>query len=105
VISAAQFINFAHGAVTWRARSSRGSLLPHTSASTTGRAESSRRLVVGAVGVVLERTAQRLYGSNRVQPALTFGIALMPPGPVPAQRSARSGEPYEITDALRGAKD
>jgi branched-chain amino acid transport system permease protein len=63
-------------------------------------------LVVGVVGVVLERSLLRwLY---RLDPLynllLTFGIALILQG-LFQLKFGSSGEPYEIPDALRGAKD
>ena len=63
-------------------------------------------IVVGLVGVVLERTLlQRLY---RLDPLynllLTFGLALIIQGLVQI-RFGSSGEPYEIPAILRGAKD
>jgi branched-chain amino acid transport system permease protein len=63
-------------------------------------------LLVGALGVVLERTMlQRLY---RLDPLynllLTFGLALIIQGLFQAKFGS-SGEPYAIPEALRGAKD
>jgi branched-chain amino acid transport system permease protein len=63
-------------------------------------------LVVGLLGVALERTLlHRLY---RLDPLynllLTFGIALIIQGLFRIQFGS-SGEPYEIPQVLRGAKD
>jgi branched-chain amino acid transport system permease protein len=63
-------------------------------------------LVVGVVGVVLERSLLRwLY---RLDPLynllLTFGVALILQG-LFQLKFGSSGEPYEIPEALRGAKD
>src|ERR1043166_3407940 len=63
-------------------------------------------LVVGVVGVVLERSLLRwLY---RLDPLynllLTFGVALILQG-LFQLKFGSSGEPYEIPEAMRGAKD
>lgn len=63
-------------------------------------------MVVGAVGMVLERTMlSRLY---RLDPLynllLTFGLALMLQG-IFRVYFGSSGEPYAIPEVLRGAKD
>jgi branched-chain amino acid transport system permease protein len=63
-------------------------------------------LVVGVLGVVLERTMlQRLY---RLDPLynllLTFGLALIIQG-LFRERFGSSGQPYEIPDLLHGFKD
>jgi branched-chain amino acid transport system permease protein len=63
-------------------------------------------LVVGIVGVALERTLlQRLY---RLDPLynllLTFGVALILQG-LFQLKFGSSGEPYEIPTVLQGAKD
>jgi branched-chain amino acid transport system permease protein len=63
-------------------------------------------LVVGVVGVLLERTLlQRLY---RLDPLynllLTFGVALIIEGLFRNQFGS-SGQPYEIPELLQGAKD
>jgi branched-chain amino acid transport system permease protein len=63
-------------------------------------------IVVGAVGVVLERTMlHRLY---RLDPLynllLTFGLALILQG-LFQLKFGSSGEPYDIPEILRGAKD
>jgi branched-chain amino acid transport system permease protein len=63
-------------------------------------------LLVGALGVLLERTMlQRLY---RLDPLynllLTFGLALIIQG-LFQSKFGSSGEPYEIPELLRGAKN
>ncbi|MEO7730212.1 MAG: branched-chain amino acid ABC transporter permease [Kofleriaceae bacterium] len=63
-------------------------------------------VLVGALGVVLERTMlQRLY---RLDPLynllLTFGLALIIQG-LFQSKFGSSGEPYEIPELLRGAKN
>jgi len=63
-------------------------------------------LVVGALGVVLERTLlQRLY---RLDPLynllLTFGVALIIEG-LFRNKFGSSGEPYDLPELLKGAKD
>src|SRR5690349_4292875 len=63
-------------------------------------------LVVGVVGIVFERALLRwLY---RLDPLynllLTFGLALILQG-LFQLKFGSSGEPYEIPDILRGAKD
>jgi branched-chain amino acid transport system permease protein len=63
-------------------------------------------LIVGALGIVLERTMlQRLY---RLDPLynllLTFGLALIIQG-LFREQFGSSGQPYEIPEVLRGVKD
>ncbi|HEY0484502.1 MAG TPA: branched-chain amino acid ABC transporter permease [Kofleriaceae bacterium] len=98
-------INFAHGAlymlgafVTW-------GLLHYAGIGYWG-ALVIAPLVVGIVGIALERTLlRRLY---RLDPLynllLTFGVALMIQG-LFQMKFGSSGEPYEIPELLRGAKD
>ena len=98
-------INFAHGAlymlgafVTW-------GLLHYLGIGYWG-ALFIAPLVVGLVGVGLERSLLRwLY---RVDPLynllLTFGVALILQGVFQMQFGS-SGEPYEIPEVLKGAKD
>src|ERR1041384_1466682 len=98
-------INFAHGAlymlgafVTWG--------LLHYAGIGYWAALVIAPILVGIVGVVLERTLlQRLY---RLDPLynllLTFGVALILQG-LFQMKFGSSGEPYEIPDALRGAQE
>jgi branched-chain amino acid transport system permease protein len=98
-------INFAHGAlymvgafVTW-------GLLHYAGIGYWG-ALVIAPVVVGIVGVALERALlHRLY---RLDPLynllLTFGLALMIQG-LFQMKFGSSGEPYEIPELLRGAKD
>jgi branched-chain amino acid transport system permease protein len=98
-------INFAHGAlymlgafVTWG--------LLHYAGVGYWAALVIAPIVVGVVGVVLERALlHRLY---RLDPLynllLTFGIALILQG-VFQMKFGSSGEPYEIPEVLKGAKD
>jgi branched-chain amino acid transport system permease protein len=98
-------VNFAHGAlymlgafVTW-------GLLHYAGIGYWG-ALLLAPLVVGVVGVVLERALlQRLY---RLDPLynllLTFGVALLLQG-LFQLKFGTSGEPYEIPPLLQGTKD
>jgi branched-chain amino acid transport system permease protein len=98
-------INFAHGAlymlgafVTW-------GLLHYAGIGYWG-ALVIAPVVVGIVGVALERALlHRLY---RLDPLynllLTFGVALIIQG-LFQMKFGSSGEPYEIPELLRGAKD
>jgi branched-chain amino acid transport system permease protein len=98
-------INFAHGALYMLGAFTTWGLLHYAGIGYWG-ALVIAPLVVGLVGVVLERTLlQRLY---RLDPLynllLTFGVALMLQG-LFQMKFGSSGEPYEIPELLRGAKD
>ncbi|HEU4726311.1 MAG TPA: branched-chain amino acid ABC transporter permease [Kofleriaceae bacterium] len=97
-------INFAHGALYMLGAFVAWGLL-HYAGIGYWPALVISPLVVGAIGVILERTLlSRLY---RLDPLynllLTFGLALILEG-LFRIRFGSSGEPYEIPEILRGAK-
>jgi len=98
-------INFAHGAFYMLGAFVSWGLLHYTGLGYWPSLVLSP-LAVGAVGVVIERTLlKRLY---RLDPLynllLTFGCALILQGLFQIQFGS-SGEPYQIPESLRGAKD
>jgi len=98
-------INFAHGALYMLGAFTTWALLHYAGIGYWG-ALVLAPVAVGIVGMVLERTLlQRLY---RLDPLynllLTFGVALMLQGLFQMQFGS-SGEPYEIPELLKGAKD
>ena len=98
-------INFAHGALYMLGAFVAWGLL-HYAGIGYWPALIISPLVVGVLGVVLERTMlHRLY---RLDPLynllLTFGLALIIQG-LFRERFGSSGQPYEIPDLLRGFKD
>jgi branched-chain amino acid transport system permease protein len=98
-------INFAHGALYMLGAFVAWGLL-HYAGIGYWAALIISPIVVGALGVVLERTMlQRLY---RLDPLynllLTFGLALIIQG-LFRERFGSSGQPYEIPDLLHGFKD
>ncbi|MEZ4362444.1 MAG: branched-chain amino acid ABC transporter permease [Kofleriaceae bacterium] len=98
-------INFAHGALYMLGAFVAWGLL-HYGGLGYWAALVVAPLLVGLVGMALERTMlRRLY---RLDPLynllLTFGLALVLQG-VFRVYFGSSGEPYEIPEALRGAKD
>jgi branched-chain amino acid transport system permease protein len=98
-------INFAHGALYMLGAFVAWGLL-HYAGVPYWAALIISPLVVGAIGIALERTLlQRLY---RLDPLynllLTFGLALIFQG-LFQLRFGSSGEAYEIPDLLKGAKD
>jgi branched-chain amino acid transport system permease protein len=98
-------INFAHGALYMLGAFVAWGLL-HYAGIGYWAALIISPLVVGVLGVVLERTMlQRLY---RLDPLynllLTFGLALIIQG-LFRERFGSSGQPYEIPDLLHGFKD
>lgn len=100
-----QVINFAHGALYMLGAFVAWGLL-HYLGIGYWTAMFVSPLVVGVVGVVIERALLRwLY---RLDPLynllLTFGVALIIQG-LFQLKFGSSGEPYEIPDLLRGAKD
>src|SRR5215813_2283808 len=98
-------INFAHGALYMLGAFIAWGLL-HYAGIGYWAALIISPLVVGALGIVLERTMlQRLY---RLDPLynllLTFGLALIIQG-LFQRKFGSSGEPYAIPALLQGTKD
>ncbi len=98
-------INFAHGALYMLGAFVAWGLL-HYAGVGYWPALIIAPLVVGGLGMVLERTLlQRLY---RLDPLynllLTFGVALILQG-LFQLKFGSSGEPYELPEALKGVKD
>jgi branched-chain amino acid transport system permease protein len=98
-------INFAHGALYMLGAFIAWGLL-HYAGIGYWPALIVAPLIVGALGIFLERTMlQRLY---RLDPLynllLTFGLALIIQG-LFLERFGSSGQPYEMPDLLRGVKD
>ena len=98
-------INFAHGALYMLGAFISWGLL-HYAGIGYWPALILSPLVVGMLGVVLERTLlQRLYRTDPLYNLLlTFGVALIIQG-VFLNRFGSSGQPYEIPEILRGAKN
>jgi branched-chain amino acid transport system permease protein len=95
-------VNFAHGAFYTTGAFVAWFLLQSIGLSYWGALILSP-LIVGALGMVIERTMlKRLYGLDPLYGLLlTFGLALIIQG-LFLKQFGSSGEPYEIPDTLRG---
>jgi branched-chain amino acid transport system permease protein len=95
-------VNFAHGAFYTTGAFVAWFLLQYAGISYWGALILSP-LVVGALGMVIERTMlKRLYGLDPLYGLLlTFGLALIIQG-LFLKQFGSSGEPYEIPDTLKG---